>query len=180
MRRLWTVLGWAAFVAVVAAWIVFLRPQYLGGPAGYVTVNGKSMEPRMHTGDVVLVHRRDAYRAGDVVAYRIPTGEAKGRVVIHRIVGGSDAEGYVMRGDNRDSNDVWRPKPSDVLGAEELRMPGARASSPAGSSARSASGCSPRSRRSSSSRSRRSASRRSPQPTRAAGIPPTPTIPGPA
>lgn len=78
----------------------------------------------MHTGDVILVHRQDAYRVGDVVAYRIPAGHpAAGRVVIHRITGGSAADGYVMRGDNRDSDDVWRPRPSDVVGKQRARAP---------------------------------------------------------
>lgn len=78
----------------------------------------------MHTGDVVLLNRQRSYRAGDVVAYRIPDGEAgAGRVVIHRVVGGSAAGGYVTPGDNRDSNDFWRPKPSDLVGKERLVVP---------------------------------------------------------
>lgn len=78
----------------------------------------------MHTGDVVLVHRQDRYAIGDVVAYRIPRGQAgAGRVVIHRIVGGSAAAGYVLRGDNRGSKDMWRPRPADIVGKEKARAP---------------------------------------------------------
>lgn len=121
LRRLARILG---FVVIVIAWAVLLRPQFLGGPAGFVTVAGTSMEPRMHTGDVVLVHRQDAYAVGDVVAYRIPHGQAgAGRVVIHRIVGGNARDGFVMRGDNRDSDDMWRPRPADVVGKQEARVP---------------------------------------------------------
>lgn len=124
LRRTWRMLCTAGVVGAVVVWVIFLRPQFLGGPAGYVTVSGTSMEPRMHTGDVVLLHRQRSYRAGDVVAYRIPAGEAgAGRIVIHRVAGGSDADGYVTRGDSRDSNDLWRPKPSDVVGKERLRVP---------------------------------------------------------
>jgi len=124
LHRAWRLLCTAAFVATVVAWVLFLRPQYLGGPAGYVTVSGKSMEPMMHTGDVVMTQRQDSYRTGDVIAYRIPRGEAgEGQIVIHRLVGGTAASGYVLRGDNRTSNDRWRPKPSDVVGKKALRIP---------------------------------------------------------
>ena len=124
IRRLWRIVSIAAFVAAVVAWAIFLRPGFLGGSAGFVTVSGTSMEPGMHTGDVVLMHRQDSYRVGDVVAYRIPAGQAgAGRVVIHRVRGGSAAAGYILRGDNRDSNDFWHPKPSDVIGKERLRVP---------------------------------------------------------
>lgn len=110
---------------MVVAWAVFLRPQFLGGDAGYVTIAGKSMEPGMHTGDVVVVRRQRSYRVGDVLAYRIPRGQAAaGRVVIHRVRGGSAVDGYIMRGDNRDSNDFWRPTPSDAVGKAWVRAPG--------------------------------------------------------
>jgi len=123
-RRLRRILGTAGFVGLIVVWGVFLRPQLLGGPAGYVAVSGTSMEPKMHTGDVVLVHRKRSYDVGDVIAFRIPAGQAgAGRVVIHRVTGGSAADGYVTRGDNRDSDDLWRPKPSDVVGSQRLRVP---------------------------------------------------------
>jgi signal peptidase I len=126
LRRACRIAATLAFVALLAGWAVFLRPQYLGGSAGYVMVSGTSMQPRMHTGDIVVVQRRASYRVGDVVAYRIPAGEpASGRVVIHRIRGGSARTGYVMRGDNRASNDLWRPKPKDIVGAAQVHIPGA-------------------------------------------------------
>jgi signal peptidase len=111
-------------VALLAVWAVELRPQILGGPTAIVVVSGESMEPVLHTGDLVVVKRRSSYRAGDVVAYRIPKGTAgEDRVVIHRIVGGSAASGYVLRGDNRSTNDVWRPKASDIVGREWVALP---------------------------------------------------------
>jgi signal peptidase len=126
MRRLLRIAATVAFVGVLAGWAVFLRPQYLGGNTGYIFVSGTSMEPRMHSGDVVVVARRPSYRIGDVVAYRVPAGEpAAGRVVIHRIRGGSASTGYIMRGDNRRSDDLWRPRPKDIVGHERLRIPAA-------------------------------------------------------
>ena len=137
-RRLRSAVGWLAVLAIVAVWAVELRPQFLGGPTSLVLVSGTSMEPRLHTGDVVLMHRRASYRVGDVVAYRIPKGQVgEGGVVIHRIRGGSAAAGFVMRGDNRTSDDRWRPTPDDIMGRRSADLPtGSRifrtASSPIG------------------------------------------------
>ncbi len=39
-------------------------PAKLGGAAGYVLVNGISMEPRFHTGDLVIVRQADRYQVG--------------------------------------------------------------------------------------------------------------------
>jgi signal peptidase I len=120
----------AAWIAVVVLsclfWAQFLRPESLGGRAGYVLVSGQSMEPRYHTGDMVMVLRRSSYHAGDVIAYRVPKGDAMaGRQVIHRIVGGDAKNGFVVRGDNRTAPDVWRPTPGDIVGSQVLRIPNA-------------------------------------------------------
>jgi signal peptidase len=105
------------FVALVAAWAVFLRPAFLGGPATYVIVAGRSMEPTLRTGDLVVAFREPTYRRGDVIAYRIMKNRAgAGTLVIHRIVGGSARDGYVTRGDNRRYRDPWHPKPADIAG----------------------------------------------------------------
>jgi signal peptidase len=112
--------------ALALTWVVFLRPVSLGGPADYVIVSGHSMEPMFKTGDVVVALRQHAYHHGEVVVYRVPAGEpAAGDRVIHRIIGGSAATGFVMKGDNKDGVDPWRPKPEDIIGKERLRIPNA-------------------------------------------------------
>jgi signal peptidase len=119
------VVGTVATVALAAAWFVALRPTFLGGATSYVLVSGSSMEPEMRTGDLSFVRRQGAYRRGDVVAFEVPRGEpGAGALVIHRIVGGSAASGYVMRGDNRDRPDLWRPKPADIRGRQVAHLPG--------------------------------------------------------
>jgi signal peptidase I len=113
-------------IAVLAGWALTLRPQALGGPAGYVLVSGTSMEPKYHTGDMVLVLHQSEYRVGDVIAYRVPKGDvAAGAQVIHRIIGGDGTRGFVVQGDNRSAPDVWRPKNGDIVGAKKLRIPNA-------------------------------------------------------
>ena len=118
--------GVAVVVVLVVFWAQYLRPQSLGGNAGYVLVSGQSMEPRYHTGDLVLVEKRASYHPGQVIAYRVPKGDAMaGAQVIHRIIGGDAAHGFVVRGDNRTAPDVWRPRPRDIVGAKVLRIPNA-------------------------------------------------------
>ena len=97
--------------------MVFLRPASLGGPAGYVIVSGSSMEPLMETGDLAIVRQEADYGLGDVVAYRIPASDVGGgMLVIHRVVGGDPDDGLILRGDNRDTDDMWRPTRDDIVG----------------------------------------------------------------
>lgn len=104
---------------LVLGWLVLFRPASLGGPAGYVTVTGVSMEPTIHDGDFVLTRAQDRYEIGDVVAFK-----ASNSVVIHRIIGGSAEAGFVMQGDNNNHVDSWRPTGEDVVGQRWLRIPG--------------------------------------------------------
>jgi signal peptidase len=116
--------GIALVILACVLWAMFLRPQALGGRAGYVLVSGTSMEPRYHTGDMVLVHRHASYHAGQVIAYRVPEGDPMaGAQVIHRIIGGDGTNGFIVRGDNRTAADVWRPKTGDIVGAKVTRIP---------------------------------------------------------
>jgi len=82
------------------------------------------MVPTYHTGDLVVVRRRSAYEKGDVVAYRIPSGDVgAGTVVFHRIVGGSSRKGFLMQGDNNPVPDDWHPRDADIVGRSWLVFP---------------------------------------------------------
>jgi signal peptidase len=116
--------GIALVVLVCLFWAQYLRPQTLGGNAGYVLVSGHSMLPRYKTGDLVLVERHSRYHTGEVIAYRVPKPDPMaGAQVIHRIIGGDARDGFIVQGDNRTAPDVWRPKPRDIVGAKALRIP---------------------------------------------------------
>jgi signal peptidase len=118
-------LGLALAIALVGAWFVVLRPTSLGGPASYVFVSGVSMLPTLESGDLVVLHEAESYGAGDVIAFRVPDGQpGAGALVIHRIVGGSAADGFTMRGDNKRVVDEWRPRSHDIAGRLTLRLPG--------------------------------------------------------
>ena len=126
IRRANQALSLAFVIGVVLFWAFVLRPQALGGPAGYVLVSGHSMLPRYHTGDLVLVERKSSYHVGQVIAYHVPKGDPMaGAQVIHRIIGGDAKRGFLVQGDNRSAPDVWRPKPADIVGAKAQRIPNA-------------------------------------------------------
>lgn len=127
MRRVVAVL---VLAAMVLGWWNFLRPSTLGGPLTFIIVTGQSMEPGLHTDDLAVVQARDSYAKGDVVAFRAtpPDGgnPAEGAYVIHRIKGGNgDGKGFVMRGDNNDWDDPWRPTTDEVAGEMLFSVPGA-------------------------------------------------------
>lgn len=116
-----------ALAAILAfgAWFVLLRPQALGGGAGYVMVAGVSMHPTLEPGTLAVVMHQADYEVGDIVAYRIADGDiAAGSNVIHRIVG-VGAAGYLTRGDNTTWLDPWQPSTSDVIGKVAFTIPGA-------------------------------------------------------
>jgi signal peptidase I len=122
-------IGNLVFLLIVFAgallWATELRPQRLGGTTDYVMVQGVSMLPTYHTGDLVLVRPSLDYGVGDIVAYRVPAGDVgAGLTVIHRIVGGSATRGFVTKGDHNDAVDDWRPRSSDIEGIPWLVVPG--------------------------------------------------------
>jgi signal peptidase len=121
-RRL---LKFGTMAAVLAIWVVFLRPQSLGGPASYIVVRGTSMVPTYQNGDLVIIQSAPGYAAGDAIAYRVPSGEiGEGHLIVHRITGGNGTDGFVVRGDNNDAVDPWMPRSTDIAGKSWVVVPG--------------------------------------------------------
>jgi signal peptidase len=113
-------------LALCLAWFVLLRPSFLGGPVSYVMVSGDSMEPTLSSGDLVVARDEDAYEVGDLVAFRVPRGEhGEGAIVIHRIAGGSAADGFSTQGDNNGWLDPWLVEADDIVGGSWLTVAGA-------------------------------------------------------
>jgi signal peptidase I len=112
--------SWLLTLALVAGWWALLRPSGLAdGPVTMLAVRGTSMEPVMHTGDMVLLYDTAPYDVGDVIAYRVPEGGN----VIHRVTDVEPDGGYVTIGDNRTTLDPWRPTDGDVLGRQVALLP---------------------------------------------------------
>jgi signal peptidase I len=108
-----------ACVALLAVGWYLFAPSQLGGRSAYVTTTGTSMEPMLHAGDLVLVRSTDAYRVGDVVAYRNPDID---EVVLHRIVA-VDGDRFVMQGDNNSWLDSYQPARADIIGTMAGHVP---------------------------------------------------------
>jgi signal peptidase len=82
------------------------------------------MLPMLRNGDLVVARKHDEYETGDILVYAVPEGEpGEGVLIIHRIVGGDARSGYVLRGDNRDDDDPWRPTADEVKGEAVLDVP---------------------------------------------------------
>ncbi len=107
-----------ALLGAAAAWLAF-APASVGGAVTYVIVAGRSMEPHIKAGDLVLVRRAEGYQVGQVVAYQ---NREMGRTVLHRII---DVQGgrYVLRGDANDWVDTYRPTRDEILGRMWARIP---------------------------------------------------------
>lgn len=99
--------------------LLFLRPPLLGGATSYVIVSGRSMQPTLWGGDLVLARKARSYAVGDVVAYHPP--DAAG-LVIHRIIG-REGEGFTFQGDNNDWVDPWTAPPDQIAGKGWLVIP---------------------------------------------------------
>jgi signal peptidase I len=82
-------------------------------------VNGISMEPNYHTGDLVIVRKADTYQVGDVVAYH---DAEMGQYVIHRIIG-IKQEQFELKGDNNSWIDAYHPTHDEVVGKQWIHAP---------------------------------------------------------
>jgi signal peptidase I len=105
------------FLGLVVIWISF-APVKIGGQVSYVMVNGISMEPGYHTGDLVLVRKAHTYQVGDVVTYR---DAEMGSYVIHRIIGIEQGL-FVLKGDNNSWIDSSHPTHAEIAGKQWIHV----------------------------------------------------------
>lgn len=117
-----SILGNVALWSIIAIDAWFLWPSSLGGGTTLVIVNGDSMNPTFHDGDLVIA-RSGPVEPGDIVIYT--PADMGGARVVHRIVGGDAASGWKMQGDNNSWLDQWTPTDDDVLGRVALHFAGA-------------------------------------------------------
>jgi signal peptidase len=111
--------GGTALILGLQAWWL-LAPSAFGGKVSYVVVaRGGSMEPGLHVGDLAITRRSSLYRVGDAVAYN---SRDIGRVVLHRIIA-VEAGRYVVKGDNNDFVDPFKPAQRDVVGKMWAHVP---------------------------------------------------------
>ncbi|MFN8410869.1 MAG: signal peptidase I [Anaerolineales bacterium] len=106
------------FLGFVIIWITF-APTEIGGKASYVMVNGISMEPNYHTGDLVIVRKTATYKIGDVVTYH---DAEMGMYVIHRIIAINQSQ-FLIKGDNNSWVDAYHPSYDEIIGKQWLYIP---------------------------------------------------------
>jgi signal peptidase I len=102
---------------LVVLWMLFAPTQF-GGKTSYVVVNGISMEPKFHKGDLALVRKSNTYNVGDIVVYRHPTIGP----IIHRIIG-KDGDHYTFQGDNNNFVDSYHPTQAELIGKFWFHIP---------------------------------------------------------
>jgi signal peptidase I len=105
-------------IALVVIWITF-APVRFGGKTSYVIVNGISMEPGFHLGDLTIIRKASEYQIGDVVTYRDARMQA---YVIHRIIG-VDQDRFILRGDNNSWVDAYYPTYDEIVGKLWIYIP---------------------------------------------------------
>ena len=82
----------------------------LSGTVRIAIVDGRSMEPLLHTGDVVILEKKppDQIRVGDIVVYRAFTG----KYIIHRVIKVFKVNNhycFIVKGDNNPLPDPGFP-----------------------------------------------------------------------
>jgi signal peptidase len=114
--RLRSLLGLALLAAI--AWLAL--PSRFGGHLTLVVVQGASMEPTYHSGDLLVAWASSSYAPGDVAVYRVPDGEpGGGHLIVHRLVRYLDDAGtrrWELHGDNRSTADAAHPRTDDLVG----------------------------------------------------------------
>ena len=107
---------WLVLTATI--WIAF-APVQIGGRLAYVIVNGNSMEPNFHIGDLVIVRPMPFYNIGDQVVYQNPI---LGSGVFHRIID-LEFDRYILKGDNNAWIDSYQPTRDEVIGKLWAHLP---------------------------------------------------------
>ena len=92
------------------------NPPYIFGYAPLTVLSG-SMEPAFSAGDLVVIHREEAYAVGDVITYR--NGSA---LITHRLIG-DGPEGVTTKGDFNDTPDLEPVAVKQIVGRVVLVIP---------------------------------------------------------
>lgn len=115
-RRHW--LEFWATLAILAAWLFTYGPALVGGPITYAIVSGQSMEPMLHTGDLVLARIQSDYQVGDIVITNVLGG-----YVIHKVVA-HNGKLFHTQGINNDFADTWNIRADQIVGKYEFQLNG--------------------------------------------------------
>lgn len=109
---------------VVAGLVLAGWPAVLGGVTTCADIQGHSMDPTYHEGDMIIARKTNTVNVGDIVVYKVPPGYPHSGIdVVHRVAGGNLDSGLVMRGDNNPADDPSHPTRDDVIGVVKIHVP---------------------------------------------------------
>ena len=108
---------------LIAAFIVFW-PSSLGGSTRLIVVEGHSMEPTYHFGDLVVARTNPHPKVGEIIVYRVPKNEdGAGKLIIHRVRTIRPDGTFQTQGDNRDTPDPYHIRSGDIQGSPLFALP---------------------------------------------------------
>lgn len=108
----------------IAMFALYLWPARYGGSTSMIIVRGHSMEPTMHTGDIVVVRGVGHYAPGQIVVFRVPDNEpGAGAMIVHRLVAHQLNGTSVFKGDNNRGPDSFHPRDVDIVGRRVFLVP---------------------------------------------------------
>ena len=110
------------FLAAFGLLVLFFlfAPIQVGGRTSYLYVNGVSMEPNYHKGDLIIARAASNYQVGDIAAYQNP--DLLNAIVIHRIVS-INSDQYIFKGDNNSWLDSYTPTKNKIIGKLWIYLP---------------------------------------------------------
>jgi signal peptidase len=114
----------AVLVVLTLVIVVYLWPASLGGSTHFVVVQGHSMEPTFHLGDVVVARTNDDPKVGQIIVYEVPkSSPAAGMLIIHRVKAVWPDGTLQTQGDNRKEPDPFHITAGDVMGTPVRAIP---------------------------------------------------------
>lgn len=114
------VIFWAA-ITFAAVFIIFTSLNLFGYQM-FVVKSG-SMEPKIHTGSVVIGHKEDNYKVGDVITFK---GSNSKDTVTHRIVevdNNANGTTYQVKGDANETPDPSLVMGNNIVGKVKFTIP---------------------------------------------------------
>ncbi len=97
-------------------YMIVTKAPTLFGWSWAIVLSG-SMEPEIHTNDLIVNKARDSYETGDIITFK--TGTA---LITHRIVGESEG-GFITRGDANNVQDATPVPREHILGRLVFTIP---------------------------------------------------------
>lgn len=100
-------------------------PSFLNINMEIYTISSKSMEPRLHVNDIIVVkkgYKNEEYKIGNIITYINRDGE----YITHRIdkiVSADLQRAYITKGDNNNTVDMDIVKYNDIIGKVVYTMP---------------------------------------------------------